>query len=131
MRVIVAINRKFELIFSRACGLSKRAASGFCGTHSSCERPHLPTYAGDSFTSLRVAYSEAGDWSQTFFYWVPNSGFPPSHNLFDVTLNGSQWLTGGTVGPEAGDLSARLGHCGDIVQLETSGSAISGMRLFG
>jgi uncharacterized protein len=48
-----------------------------------------------------VGFHLGYDWSQTFFYGVPNSGFIPSHNLFSVTLNGPQWLTGGTVGPEA------------------------------
>jgi uncharacterized protein len=48
-----------------------------------------------------VGFHLGYDWSQTFFYGVPNSGFTPSHNLFNVTLNGPQWLTGGTVGPEA------------------------------
>jgi len=48
-----------------------------------------------------VGFHLGYDWSQTFFYGVPNSGFTPAHNLFNVTLNGSQSLTGGTVGPEA------------------------------
>jgi uncharacterized protein len=48
-----------------------------------------------------VGFHLGYDWGQTFFYGVPNSGFTPSHNLFNVTLKGSQWLTGGTVGPEA------------------------------
>jgi CAAX protease family protein len=48
-----------------------------------------------------VGFHIAYDWGQTFFYGVPNSGLAPSHNLFNVTLNGARWLTGGTVGPEA------------------------------
>ncbi|HUB02645.1 MAG TPA: type II CAAX endopeptidase family protein [Terriglobales bacterium] len=48
-----------------------------------------------------VGFHLGYDWSQTFFYGVPNSGFIPSHNLFHVTLNGPRWLTGGSVGPEA------------------------------
>jgi uncharacterized protein len=48
-----------------------------------------------------VGFHIGYDWSQTFFYGVPNSGFIPSHNLFNVTLNGPLWLTGGSVGPEA------------------------------
>jgi len=47
-----------------------------------------------------VGFHLGYDWSQTFFYGVPNSGFIPTHNLFHVTLNGARWLTGGTVGPE-------------------------------
>jgi uncharacterized protein len=48
-----------------------------------------------------VGFHLGYDWAQTFFYGVPNSGFIPTHNLFNVTLNGPKWLTGGTVGPEA------------------------------
>jgi uncharacterized protein len=48
-----------------------------------------------------VGFHIGYDWGQTFFYGVPNSGFTPSHNLFNVTVKGPQWLTGGTVGPEA------------------------------
>jgi uncharacterized protein len=48
-----------------------------------------------------VGFHLGYDWGQTFFYGVPNSGFTPWHNLFNVTLNGPRWLTGGTVGPEA------------------------------
>jgi uncharacterized protein len=48
-----------------------------------------------------VGFHMGYDWSQTFFYGVPNSGFTPSYNLFNVTLKGPVWLTGGTVGPEA------------------------------
>ena len=48
-----------------------------------------------------VGFHLGYDWGQTFFYGVPNSGLTPSHNLFNVILNGPQWLTGGAVGPEA------------------------------
>jgi uncharacterized protein len=48
-----------------------------------------------------VGFHIGYDWAQTFFYGAPNSGLTPYHNLFSVTLNGPQWLTGGTVGPEA------------------------------
>jgi Type II CAAX prenyl endopeptidase Rce1-like len=41
-----------------------------------------------------VGFHLGYDWSQTFFYGVPNSGLTPSHNLFNVILNGPQWLTG-------------------------------------
>jgi uncharacterized protein len=48
-----------------------------------------------------VGFHIGYDWAQTFFYGVPNSGLTPSHNLFTATLSGPQWLTGGSVGPEA------------------------------
>ena len=48
-----------------------------------------------------VGFHIGYDCSQTYLYKAPNSGFTSSHNLFNVTLHGPQWLTGGTVGPEA------------------------------
>ena len=40
------------------------------------------------------------DWSETFFYSVPDSGFLAKGHLFNSTFHGPTWLTGGTVGPE-------------------------------
>jgi uncharacterized protein len=48
-----------------------------------------------------VGFHIGYDWAQTFLYGAPNSGLTPSHNLFTATLSGPQWLTGGSVGPEA------------------------------
>jgi membrane protease YdiL (CAAX protease family) len=48
-----------------------------------------------------VGFHAGWDWGQTFFYGVPDSGIAPYHNLFSSSFNGSRWLTGGTVGPEA------------------------------
>ncbi|SRR5579871_6419281 len=48
-----------------------------------------------------VGFHAAWDWGQTFFYGVPNSALLPSQNLFHSTFNGPNWLTGGSVGPEA------------------------------
>jgi len=48
-----------------------------------------------------VGFHAGWDWGQTFFYGVADSGIPPYHNLFNSTFTGPQWLTGGTVGPEA------------------------------
>lgn len=48
-----------------------------------------------------VGFHAGWDWGQTFFYGVPDSGIPAYHNLFNSTFNGPDWLTGGTVGPEA------------------------------
>jgi len=50
---------------------------------------------------LAVGFHTGWDWGQTFFYGVPDSGFPPYHNLFNCSFSGPAWLTGGTVGPEA------------------------------
>lgn len=43
----------------------------------------------------------AWDWSETFLYSVPDSGFVPPGHLLRTSLHGSSWLTGGSVGPEA------------------------------
>jgi CAAX protease family protein len=40
-------------------------------------------------------------YGETFIYSVPNSGFPSYGHLLNSTLQGPQWLTGGSVGPEA------------------------------
>jgi uncharacterized protein len=40
------------------------------------------------------------DWSETFFYSVPDSGFLAKGHLFNSTFHGPTWLTGGKVGPE-------------------------------
>jgi len=48
-----------------------------------------------------IGFHAGWDWGQTFFYGVPDSGMLPSHSLFQSYFRGPQWLTGGTVGPEA------------------------------
>lgn len=48
-----------------------------------------------------VGFHAGWDWGQTFFYGVSDSGLRPYHNLLNSTFNGPQWLTGGSVGPEA------------------------------
>jgi len=50
---------------------------------------------------LAVGFHTGWDWGQTFFYGVPDSGFPPYQNFFHCSFNGPAWLTGGTAGPEA------------------------------
>jgi len=48
-----------------------------------------------------VGFHAGWDWGQTFFYGVPDSGLSPYHSLFASRFHGPNWLTGGTVGPEA------------------------------
>jgi membrane protease YdiL (CAAX protease family) len=48
-----------------------------------------------------VGFHAGWDWGQTFFYGVPDSGIAPYHSLFHSAFEGTRWLTGGTVGPEA------------------------------
>src|SRR6266849_7965093 len=40
-------------------------------------------------------------YGETFIYSVPNSGFPSTGHLLNSSLHGPQWVTGGSVGPEA------------------------------
>jgi uncharacterized protein len=47
-----------------------------------------------------VGFHAAWDWGETFFYSVPDSGNVWPGHLFSSSLRGSDWLTGGTVGPE-------------------------------
>jgi uncharacterized protein len=42
----------------------------------------------------------AFDWTETFFYGVPDSGYLPQGHLLSSTFHGRDWLTGGSVGPE-------------------------------
>jgi uncharacterized protein len=48
-----------------------------------------------------VGFHAAWDWSETFFYSVPDSGMVAPGHLLKSSLHGEAWLTGGTVGPEA------------------------------
>lgn len=48
-----------------------------------------------------VGFHAGWDWGQTFFYGVPDSGITANNNLFNSSFSGPNWLTGGTVGPEA------------------------------
>jgi membrane protease YdiL (CAAX protease family) len=47
-----------------------------------------------------IGMHAAWDWSETFFYSVPDSGFLAKGHLFNSTFHGPTWLTGGKVGPE-------------------------------
>ena len=47
-----------------------------------------------------VGMHAAWDWGETFFYSVPNSGIVAPGHLFNSTLSGPKWLSGGTIGPE-------------------------------
>ena len=47
-----------------------------------------------------VGFHAAWDWGETFFYSVPDSGTVSPGHLLSSSLNGPQWLSGGSVGPE-------------------------------
>jgi len=48
-----------------------------------------------------VGFHAAWDWGETFFYSVPDSGWIAPGHLLSSRLHGPDWLTGGSVGPEA------------------------------
>jgi membrane protease YdiL (CAAX protease family) len=47
-----------------------------------------------------VGMHAAWDWSETFFYSVPDSGLVLPGHLLNSSFHGSRWITGGSVGPE-------------------------------
>jgi membrane protease YdiL (CAAX protease family) len=47
-----------------------------------------------------VGFHTAWDWGETFFYSVPDSGMVSPGHLLSSSLRGSDWLSGGSVGPE-------------------------------
>ena len=48
-----------------------------------------------------VGFHMAWDWGESFLYSVPDSGTTTVGHLLKSSLHGPDWLTGGTVGPEA------------------------------
>ena len=48
-----------------------------------------------------VGFHMGYDWTETFFWGAPDSGILPSRNFLSSTFSGPNWLTGGSVGPEA------------------------------
>jgi hypothetical protein len=51
-----------------------------------------------------VGFHAAWDWGETYFYSVPDSGTVFPGHLFQSSLRGPGWLSGGSVGPEGGVL---------------------------
>jgi len=47
-----------------------------------------------------IGMHAAGDWCETYFFGVPDSGMPANGHLLNTVFSGSKWMTGGTVGPE-------------------------------
>lgn len=48
-----------------------------------------------------IGWHMAFDWGESFFYSTRNSGIHATGHMLNATLQGSKWLSGGTVGPEA------------------------------
>jgi membrane protease YdiL (CAAX protease family) len=53
---------------------------------------------GDLWMALGIHW--AWDWGAVFFYGMPSGGFTGHPHFLNATFHGSQWLTGGTFGPE-------------------------------
>ncbi|HEY7616262.1 MAG TPA: CPBP family intramembrane glutamic endopeptidase, partial [Terriglobales bacterium] len=47
-----------------------------------------------------VGFHASWDWGETYLYGVPNSGIEMPGQLLNSSLQGSHWLSGGSVGPE-------------------------------
>jgi len=47
-----------------------------------------------------VGLHAAWDWAQSFLYGVPNSGVVAQGHMWNCSVHGPNWLTGGSVGPE-------------------------------
>lgn len=57
---------------------------------------------------MPIGFHASWDWTQTFFYGVPDSGHVLPGHLFNSNFHGPRWLTGGTVGPEGSVLLTLL-----------------------
>ena len=47
-----------------------------------------------------VGFHAAWDWAETFFYGTPDSGFLGVGRFLNTSVQGPDWLTGGSAGPE-------------------------------
>ena len=47
-----------------------------------------------------IGMHAAGDWAETYFFGVPDSGMTANGHLLNTVFTGNKWMTGGTVGPE-------------------------------
>jgi membrane protease YdiL (CAAX protease family) len=54
---------------------------------------------------LAIGFHAAWDWGETFFYGVPDSGLVAPGHFLNSSFHGPNWLTGGSVGPEASVLT--------------------------
>jgi len=48
-----------------------------------------------------IGWHMSFDWGESFFYSTPNIGIQATGHMLKVSLTGSKWLSGGSVGPEA------------------------------
>ena len=52
-----------------------------------------------------LGYHAAWDWAQTFFYGTADSGLVGEGHFLNTSAQGSNWITGGSTGPEGSILS--------------------------
>lgn len=65
-----------------------------------------------------IGFHAAWDWAQTFFYGTPDSGLLATGHLFNSSIYGPSWLTGGAAGPEGSIVSfAILIVCALLIHL--------------
>jgi len=65
-----------------------------------------------------VGFHAAWDWGQTFFYGTPDSGLLGSGRLLNTSVQGPDWLTGGSAGPEGSILAIfSLLLCATLIHL--------------
>jgi len=57
---------------------------------------------------MPIGFHASWDWTQTYFYGVPDSGHSLPGHLLNGNFLGPTWLTGGTVGPEGSVLLTLL-----------------------
>jgi membrane protease YdiL (CAAX protease family) len=54
---------------------------------------------------LSIGMHAGFDYAETLIYGVPDGGFPAKNALMNAVLHGPNWLTGGSVGPEASTMA--------------------------
>lgn len=52
-----------------------------------------------------LGFHAAWDWAETFFYGTPDSGLLGAGRLLNTSVQGPNWLTGGSAGPEGSILA--------------------------
>jgi hypothetical protein len=57
---------------------------------------------------MPIGFHLGWDWGETYFYGVADSGQVAKGHLLNASFHGPNWLTGGTVGPEASWLCIAL-----------------------
>ena len=65
-----------------------------------------------------LGYHAAWDWAETFFYGTPDSGLIGVGRFLNTSVQGPNWLTGGTAGPEGSVIVFLvLGVCALLISL--------------